>query len=246
MLKLAVLHDTLPDYLRENASGSSDHPIEVAFSTGSLHELAKAATEVDVDALVVDLTLLGDDPNATVEELERDFTPEMTVIIYSFAKWRTLSDLRGQGRHLIREPVSMRALRTSMVSLIVRQMTVANSAGRANQPATGIPASGPAKRKFTLPQLTRLQEVRSSVDCECPNQVADLVRSLNLFEDYSHECKNRNAEDAKVHAMLAHATGHARAIMESALEKLCEHENIDPNDGPFESPSASSNIPETV
>ena len=62
--------------------------------------------------------------------------------------------------------------------------------------------------------------VRSTVDCECPNQVADLVIALNGFEDYSNQCMNRNEEDAKVHAMLARRTGHARAILEAAAQLL--------------------------
>ena len=76
-------------------------------------------------------------------------------------------------------------------------------------------------------QLASLQEIRSSVQCECPNQVADLVLALAAFEQYSINCKNRNEADAKVHAMLARATGHARALMEAALGDLCTFEKID-------------------
>jgi hypothetical protein len=53
------------------------------------------------------------------------------------------------------------------------------------------------------------------------------VLALNAFENYSHDCKNRNADDAKVHAMLARATGHARALMEAAMIELCAFEKID-------------------
>jgi hypothetical protein len=90
-----------------------------------------------------------------------------------------------------------------------------------------MPTTAPAPRRFDDMQLAALQELRSAVKCECPNQVADLVLSLSAFEQYSHACANRNADDAKVHAMLARVTGHARALMERALGDLCAFERID-------------------
>ena len=185
--------------------------------------------EAKPDAIVLDLGLLGEDAVAAVEKLEAAMEPELTVIVYSFAKWSVIEALRKQGRSMMRAPVSLRALRSSMVSLIVKQMTLGGS--RMETSAKTIPSAKPAQRRFAPLQLSRLQEIQSAVDCECPNQVADLVIALNSFEDYSHQCKNKNAEDAKVHAMLAHATGHARAIMEDALTRLCEYENINPDTG---------------
>jgi hypothetical protein len=77
-------------------------------------------------------------------------------------------------------------------------------------------------------QLAALQDVRSLVDCECPNQVADLVLALVAFENYSAQCKNRNEKDAQMHQLLARVTGHARAVMEYGLKELCAFEGIDP------------------
>jgi hypothetical protein len=86
----------------------------------------------------------------------------------------------------------------------------------------------PPMRRFDDMQLAALQDVRSLVDCECPNQVADLVTALVAFENYSAQCKNRNPKDAQMHQLLARATGHSRAVMEYALKELCAFEGIDP------------------
>lgn len=82
-------------------------------------------------------------------------------------------------------------------------------------------------RRFDDMQLAALQDIISAVDCECPNQVADLVLALNTFESCSAQCQNRNEKDAKIHRMLAQVTGHARAVMEHALKELCVFEGID-------------------
>jgi len=46
----------------------------------------------------------------------------------------------------------------------------------------GVPSAEPAPRRYDDVQLASLQEIRSTVQCECPNQVADLVLALAAFE----------------------------------------------------------------
>ncbi|MDX1569135.1 MAG: hypothetical protein R3200_01530 [Xanthomonadales bacterium] len=230
MVKIALLHATLPKYLETAGMEDDAGRLEITVATTDRKELIDAGKTIKPHALVLDLDLLGENALEQVEDLEAKINPELTLIVYSFAKWKLLEDLRTPKRQLMRAPVSVRALRTSMVSLIVRQMTSkpgnATAASAAGGETISVKAA-PPERKLDNMKLTALQEIRSSVDCECPNQLADLVLSLNAFEDYSKQCQNRNEEDAKVHAMNARLTGHARAIMEQALEKLCEFEGID-------------------
>jgi hypothetical protein len=83
---------------------------------------------------------------------------------------------------------------------------------------------------YTERQLGRLLEITSQVQCECPNQLASIVLTLQSYERYTSDCENRNAEDAEIHRMLYAETAKARAIMEAALTKLCafEHISVDP------------------
>ena len=82
-------------------------------------------------------------------------------------------------------------------------------------------------RRFNDGLLAALQDIQSKVECECPNQVADLVLALSAFETYSAQCQNKNEKDAGMHRLLARVTGHARAVMEYGLKELCAFENID-------------------
>ncbi len=229
MVNLAIYHATLPQYLRASADDAEQKNLAIALATDQRDELLQAAGSVKIDALVADLALLGDAPEEAIAELEKALKPELTLIVYAFAKWDLVERLRRPSRQLMRAPVSARALRSSMIGLIVKHLTTAPRA----EVAPVVPTSllrleqPPPMRRFDDMQLAALQDIVSAVDCECPNQVADLVLALNAFENYSAQCQNRNEQDAKIHRMLARVTGHARAVMEYALKELCEFEGID-------------------
>ena len=91
----------------------------------------------------------------------------------------------------------------------------------------GAPLPVGAARLFSQAQLGRLQEITSSVRCECPNHMAELVSSLAAFEEYSKRCENSDAADAAMHAKLYRETSRARRLMEEALIALCRYERID-------------------
>lgn len=234
MVKLAILHQTLPTYMEQDPPEESRH-LEVVLNASDLETFRHGLQDVRPRVLVLDLSLLGSHPGIELKALEEAVKPDLTLVVYSFAKWDLLESLRGDRRHVLRAPISVRALRANLVHLIVRSLLDKPEQPPAAAPvvaavAGALPTEPAPKRRFDDVQLSHLQEIISNVDCECPNQVADLVLALNAFENYSHDCKNRNAEDAKVHAMLARATGHARALMETAMTELCAYEKIDIED----------------
>lgn len=229
MVNLALFHATLPQYLRSHAGEADQKNLQVVLSGERKEQLLAAAGTVRVDALVVDLALLGEQPEAVLDELERAFNPELSLVVYAFAKWDLIERLRGARRQLLRAPVSARSLRSNMIGLIVKHLANSTPAAAVSPEATMLRLEQqPPMRRYDDLQLAALQDVKSLVDCECPNQVADLVLALNAFETYSAQCQNRNEKDAQIHRMLARVTGHARAVMEYALKELCAFENIDP------------------
>jgi len=84
-----------------------------------------------------------------------------------------------------------------------------------------------ASRRFTPEQLGRLLEMDNSIKCECPNQVARLVRELGLFEDYERGCANANEADRAVHQRLYDLTVAARRALEEALELVIRHDGLE-------------------
>jgi hypothetical protein len=56
--------------------------------------------------------------------------------------------------------------------------------------------------------------------------LAQLISKLVHFEAYSAECESRNAEDAALHSYLYNTTLRARSMMERALIRVVELENL--------------------
>lgn len=226
MITLGVLHATLPTYMKQASQEETKHFRLLSSSTDLVSFKLDLAVR-PVRVLVLDLALLGEDPVAAVKELESRANPELTLVVYAFARWETVEALRGPKRQVMRAPISVRMLHSNLIGLIVREMTQGRQAAPPAPVYGVVPTAEAPARRYDDVQLASLQEIRSQVQCECPNQVADLVLALVAFEQYSIGCRNRNAEDAKVHAMLARATGHARALMESAMAELCQFEKIE-------------------
>jgi len=228
MVNLAIFHSTLPQYLSDTAQEADQRNMKVAIATDDRATLLASAGKIQVDALVTDLELLGANPELTIAEFERVLRPELTVIVYAFAKWEVIERLRGPKRQLMRAPISARSLRSNMLGLIVKHLTQNPAQAVVTPLETGLMRleQQAPMRRYNDAQLAALQDVRSVVDCECPNQVADLVLTLTAFETYSAQCQNKNEKDAKMHRLLARVTGHARAVMEYGLKELCAFENI--------------------
>lgn len=229
MVNLAIFHSTLPQYLSASAQEADQRNMQIAVATDDRATLLAGAGKLKVDALVADLELLGANPEQTIAEFERALRPELTVIVYAFAKWEVIERLRGPQRQLMRAPVSARALRSNMLGLIVKHLTQNPAKAVAAPLESGLMRleQQPPMRRYNEMQLAALQDIRSIVDCECPNQVADLVLQLSAFETYSAQCQNKNEKDAQMHRLLARVTGHARAVMEYGLKELCAFEGID-------------------
>lgn len=181
---------------------------------------------------------------------------ELVLVLYSFAPREQLRQLSALGdrTRTLKAPLSLAALRLNMLSLLVRDAlqtgdgasasgsyAPVTSAASAPGPSSassrprligaeddfGAPLPVGSAKLFTPQQLGRLQEISSSVRCECPNHLAEIVSSLTAFEEYSKRCESQDASDAAIHAKLYRETSRARRVMEEALIALCRYERID-------------------
>jgi MerR family transcriptional regulator, light-induced transcriptional regulator len=83
-----------------------------------------------------------------------------------------------------------------------------------------------APRRFDDATLVDLAGLSSTMACECPRHVAELLMQLSNFEAYSADCENLSPADAALHAYLHRVAGSARALFEAALERVAIHENL--------------------
>jgi hypothetical protein len=243
MVTVAVLSESIAAQIREKPDEMPN--VQVIWSGSDVSAL-KARTTFRPQVVIADLENLGPDPKRELEELHRTLGCQLTIVTYSFARRELIHGINGERSRALRVPVHLGSLRLSMLSLLVKDVF------RHDRPAEGTtteraPSSGSPRPfttdmltqrsagesvpvgtplRYTPTQLGRLQEITSSINCECPNHLAGIVTSLAAFEEYSKNCLNRDPDDAAIHAHLYRETSRARHLVEEALRILCEYEKI--------------------
>jgi hypothetical protein len=249
MVKLALLGESFPSQLRENPQALRD--VQVVWSGTSLDAFRNEVPGMRPDVLALDFLELNGVETGVVPTLLEDSQARHAIVTYRFARRGVLQQYPAGRVRLLQGPISLSLLRAH-VHLAVLDDVLKPPTGREVEsprtpppPASSVPASNiqmgapggatlatvtvparPRPPRYTQEQLGTLLEYASSVKCECPNHLSQIVSSLQAFEEYSKHCENRNEADREVHAMLYRYTAGARAVMEEALDALVKHENI--------------------
>ena len=119
-------------------------------------------------------------------------------------------------------PAQLRQVAQTHVSTLAASPTVSPAA---------LPASAPqavthTARRFDDATLAAMAGLSSTMVCECPRHVAELLTRLSQFEAYSAECRQRSPADAQLHAYLQQVASTARALFETALERVVVQEGL--------------------
>ena len=223
----AVLGDFLPGEFSE--SDRSLSPVDVVVADSSADRFSADLQRQDIDVIVLENAVLD---SATIRKLKdylRLAGAARGVIVYRFGRARDIEQLRDLQIVALRSPANT----DEVCAAIMRAYaSLPERAPRAPaQPENVAPEwhfSGEvAARRFTQQQLARLARISTSIDCECPHHLAQLVSDLSAFEVYSANCASKDQEDAALHAYLHRTTAEARALIEVALEKVAHAEGID-------------------
>jgi len=137
------------------------------------------------------------------------------VVLYRFSPSATIRALRAQGWLVARVPSEMGELVPLCRQALEGQHLPARAAGG--------PPAGPRFDEETLAGITGAS---STLACECPRHMAELLLMIGSFERYSAQCASRNSADAQLHLDLHQSAGQARMILEAALERLAHAEGI--------------------
>ena len=198
------------------------HSIQV---TDVFEDLAEACLAVFNDQpkiLLIKVNTLNDSARAQIESLVARHPIFQTIVVYNYGQEGVVEALKVLGMLVRREPMSDYDLSDLISSVLV--VDASKSIGPSG-PTALIPA-----RKYSDATLTRVAGISSSILCECPRHVAELIGQLASFEQYSQECLNNSTEDAHLHGYLRAVSGSARAMFERALEMVAVHEGISLND----------------
>ena len=177
-------------------------------------DTAEAGARADV--AVVEWPSLHPDAGVDAARLANRLGVGQLVLVYDYAPGAALARLAGDRIVALRAPLDLATLE----SVLARRFAPA----RDDDPDSSLPPAPP--RRYDDRTLAFLATYSTSVACECPQHLVQLITSLARFEAYSAECESRNPADAELHALLYATASRARERMEQALARVIEHEGL--------------------
>jgi hypothetical protein len=191
---------------------------------GPFDDAAQAAAALrgsQVDALLIHEPQLHEGWLAAIDAAAPAFAGVPKAVLYGFATDPVCEALATAGTALLREPQPDAVLAQWLHSL--------SAVAAAPQPAAEKPefSTEPLPpRRWDDAALADFAGLSSTIACECPRHVAELLVQLSHFEAYSAECEHRSAADAELHAYLGRVAAASRARFEAALEHVALHEGL--------------------
>jgi DNA-binding transcriptional MerR regulator len=177
-----------------------------------------AAFERQVPFLLVKVNSLHAGMQVEIHRLAQNCKAIQVIVLYNFGQEKVIEVMKRSGMVVRKEPMAD----TDLADLINSALVMGTE-----KESTGlVVGSLIPPRKYSETTLNRVANISTNVLCECPRHVAEIITQLANFEQYSHECLNKSTDDAHLHAYLSSVSGSARALFESALEMVANHEGI--------------------
>lgn len=174
--------------------------------------------ERQVPFLLVKVNSLHAGMQVDIHKLAQNCKAIQVIVLYNFGQEKVIELMKRSGMIVRKEPMSDSDLADLINSALVM--------GTEKESTGLVVGSLIPPRKYSETTLTRVANISTNVLCECPRHVAEIITQLANFEQYSHECLNKSTDDAHLHAYLSSVSGSARALFESALEMVANHEGI--------------------
>lgn len=141
------------------------------------------------------------------------------AVLYRFAAEPLCAKLAADNVALLREPQGDTALGQWLRSVCTNTTATAR--------ASPMPIDEAVRpRRWDDAQLADFAGLSSTIACECPHHVAELLMQLSHFEAYSAECADSSHADAQLHGFLRGVASTSRALFEDALERVAVHEGL--------------------
>ncbi len=173
-----------------------------------------------IDILILECPAIQGDHIRHISELFKNSGAKQLMLIYGFTNSAAKKILRKTDFTYLQAPITIEYLKTEVTNLISEKIIIDDL-----QPGFDLDSKAPL-RTYSNNELIKLSSASATIKCECPQHLSSMILKLIQFEIYSSECASRFKKDADLHILLGNLTGHARSIMEQALEKVIEAESV--------------------
>ena len=169
----------------------------------------------EVDTLVVECPNLASGNVNMLQAVADHFKARKVIVSYQFGNDRWLAELESRGHAATTFPPDPAYLAFEITRGLAEK-TASLGEGNLGELMHARP------RQFSENELLAARQLKSTLDCECPRHISDLISALANFEAYSSSCSVENWHDAAVHSCIYAYTGQARHLMEKALQAVLE------------------------
>ncbi len=204
-------------WLEENRAGSA---LRVIGRCVSVADAAKFLRDTLADVVVIEFPTLSDASVETVAGVKDASGAAQVIVLYRFAPSAVIRRLRVAGHEVARAPSDAAEIESLCRALLRRPQAQTTAVARSAGAGTPPPA------RFDERALSEIAAASTTVYCECPRHLVELVLSLGSFERYSAECANRAPDDAALHRDLELTAATARQMMEDALVRVAVAEGF--------------------
>ena len=203
---------------------------EVSGPFVSVAQAVEAQTGQGVDVLLVQAHGLHDASLTELQAAAGALGARRLAVLYGFAKESVCKAFAAAGIALLREPQTDAGLDEWLCRLHrdwPQEHAVPTPAALLGLVSPlGMAAGVVPPRRYDDATLANFAARSSTVACECPRHVVDLLMQLSNFETYSAECEHLSPADAELHAYLCQTSSAARHLFEIALERLAIHDGL--------------------
>ncbi len=192
-------------------------------------QAARSATNPEVNVLLWQASGLQPGSSHELRAAQVAWRAQSTAALYRYSSAASRNEMADTGIRVLPEPADDDALGALLASL-TRAATASGEEHTASAPAHPATASFSESHvsapRFADLALTEFAGLSSTIACECPGHLAQLLLQISNFETYSGDCARNSPQDAQLHAYLQHIAGSARMLFEEALEHVAIAEGL--------------------
>lgn len=203
---------------------SLDRPLVLLGPFDDAAQAAAAPGASDADAVLLHEPHLQADWLASIDAAAPALAGLPKAVLYGFAAERVCDALATNGTFLLREPQPDAVLAQWLRALSTATTATIRPAPDADADLSSAEPVPP--RRWDDTALADFASRATTISCECPRHVAELLMQLSHFEAYSADCAHRDVADAELHAYLRQVAAASRARFEAALEHVALHEGL--------------------
>ncbi|WEY37704.1 MerR family transcriptional regulator [Paraburkholderia sp. SUR17] len=192
----------------------------------SLDAVLSDNVDVRATGLIVQVTALYDETVNRIVAAAEHLGASEVMVVFPFGTKRAIELAALEGLTLKKAPDG--ALRAE--EILAEFVSVLDDRSRRDAGQRGLWLR--SQRRFDDATLARFVGLSSTIACECPRHLSELVLQLSAFERYSDACLSRSPADALLHRHLGDAANRAVQMFEAALAEVIEHEGWDVTGAP--------------